>query len=127
MLAVNPFRTRVRRSGRRYGHDWPPPLRTLVFPIVLALLLTYAVMPGLQQGPAATAPPGSLIRADPAGRPGQAPPSRRPERRERPAHRLVDRVPGAGAARASRRASARERPASRPCAGPASTAPPPRR
>ncbi|WP_143667010.1 hypothetical protein [Streptomyces sp. FBKL.4005] len=59
MLAVYPFALVYDGLVAEYGHGWPPPLRTLVFPIVLALLLTYAVMPGPSRAPRRRLHPGA--------------------------------------------------------------------
>ncbi|MEV5174462.1 antibiotic biosynthesis monooxygenase [Streptomyces flaveolus] len=49
ILAVYPFALLYDGLVAEYFHGWPLPLRTLVFPVVLAPLLTYAVMPWLSR------------------------------------------------------------------------------
>lgn len=45
IVAVYPFALLYDGLVAEYFRTWPLPLRTLVFPIALAPLLTYAVMP----------------------------------------------------------------------------------
>ncbi|MGD1225739.1 antibiotic biosynthesis monooxygenase [Streptomyces krungchingensis] len=49
IVAVYPFALLYDGLVAEYFRGWPLPLRTLVFPIVLAPLLTYAVMPFLSR------------------------------------------------------------------------------
>ena len=49
ILGVYPFALAFDGLFAEYFHEWPLPARTAVFPIVLAPLLTYAVMPALSR------------------------------------------------------------------------------
>ncbi|MEU6807461.1 hypothetical protein ABZ920_00190 [Streptomyces sp. NPDC046831] len=49
VLAVDPFALLYDGLVTQYFHDWPLAWRTAVFPLVLAPLLPYAVMPWLSR------------------------------------------------------------------------------